>query len=420
MFHTTTLPCAGLATLAASLSLGSGPLLAQCGPDAFEPNETCPTAPPITPGLHTGLTLAPGTVDAYGITIPANHALEVDWIFTGTQPDLMTTLAIARDDGSPDPCASIANFVVNELFFADQPLTVSWSAGSAAEDVWIFAASLASGCIDHELDVRLVPDPCLQGSAVGLEDNDTCATAFPLLPGLYPGQHVSVGDRDFYAVTVPAGGTLSFSVGGVAAGQEYGAHVWRSGTPCGSQALISGVPGVGPSVLNLSVPGSSSVSQTYVFEVYPVPDQVAQTGFCMDYDMEVQGASHPCGALADQPLEPNDNCASGPWISGLVTGLDSYDGDTDWYTVAVPARSTLRVRATPETRPMTLHIGCGAGQVLVAVDEPLYADLSAPGRRLEWANTGPWSDAAPPAARASHRRDATLRALRSVGRDDAR
>jgi hypothetical protein len=138
-------------------------------------------------------------------------------------------------------------------------------------------------------------------------------------------------------------------------------------------------------------PGATA--RTFVVEVRPQPNQVTQTGFCIDYALSVSAEVDPCGAVGGDPFEPNTLCSSAPVLDASQTGLSIHSWqDHDYYAVDVAARSTLRLLTSSQTvttpRPMTLLAGCGAwNQEFLMSSHPVYFSGLDQRQWLQWSNT---------------------------------
>ena len=382
-----------LVALAAAHPAAAAP---QCPPDAFEPNEDCGAAPLIGVGTLAGLTSAPGDIDYFATDVPAGQRLEVRLTFASPGASLGGSLSLIRDDGSALPCDDFANTVASLWFAAGQPnpLLVAWSAPATATERFIIELrNFSTECGTYDLDVAIVPDPCASLPPDALEDNDDCASAVLLAPGSFAGLNVGIQDRDFYAVQAAPGELITVTVSGAPVGETLTALAWEQGPNCGDTNKIAAgttVFGNIPAGFYLYNPGPGL--RTFVFEVSPNPNQSTQSGFCVDYALAVDLEFNPCDLLSGDPFEPNSDCATAPLLSSSQTGLKLHAGaDQDWYTLDVPARSTVRVlsesTSSQLSRRMMLFSGCGGsvGEFLASSNSPLF-NSSDPRQWLEWSN----------------------------------
>lgn len=375
-----------------ALCLGASSASAwQCAGDAFEPNESCAQVAAITLGLHSGLTIPDGGADFYRVQVPAGQRLEVR-VHLAAPSQLFGVLQLFRDDGSPVPCdaqGSTAGFTLLENGGTD--FLVAWSSSVNAPEAFIVALSAQfAACTTYDLDLSAFPDPCAALAPDVFEGNDSCASAAPFSQGTAANLNVSVGDPDYYAVTVMPGELVTMTVAGVPAGIAADIYAWDVSGPCGALNQLSSAGAIhGPSVGGLYLFNISAAAMTHNVRVQPRPNQASQTGFCFSYTLGLQRQLDPCGVLSGDPFEPNDDCASAPPLASSQVGLEIHAwSDADWYAIDVPARSTLRLLSTshapPLSRRMMLFSGC-AQQDYLTSSVPVYFDAD-PRQFVQWTN----------------------------------
>ena len=155
-----------------------------------------------------------------------------------------------------------------------------------------------------------------------LEENDTCATAVPLLPGSYLGLTTFVQDTDFYTIQVPPFSTASFSAplgSADIAIREY-------------SALCH--PMNGSSFAFVTV-NDTFQTLSFTLEVFPLTGES-----CKMYDLDFIVNTEECytGQLSDDSLEDNDTCGeAAPLTSGTYLDLWTMRTDVDFYEIEVPS-----------------------------------------------------------------------------------
>jgi hypothetical protein len=393
-----------LARLAARLAVQLTALLAAafaplaqaqvCTPDSFEPNDSCAQIASIAAGVHSGLTLPGGTTDAYRIAVPAAHRLEVRVTPTPSGSSVLAFLRLFVGDGATAPCSSPSAQVASDLI-EDSGTTalLSWSAGANnAATFDIVLEGMFGTCVTYELDLRIVPDACAALAPDVFENNDDCANAAPIGLGQLDNLSVAIADPDFFRVTTAPGEVLGVGVQGLGVGENVLVQAWDAAGPCGdpNDAWTSAAVFT-PQLRGLYLFNSSASPKDFIVQVRPQPDQAQQLGFCVNYSLVVQSQFDPCGVVSGDAFEPNDVCATAPALTSSQTGLSVSLYDRDWFTLDVPARSTVRVLSTSTqlgvARPLMLHSGCNStvGEFLMS-SHPVYFDQD-PRQYLVWTNT---------------------------------
>ncbi|TDJ76342.1 MAG: hypothetical protein E2O39_03400 [Planctomycetota bacterium] len=80
----------------------------------------------------------------------------------------------------------------------------------------------------------ITQEPCLVAPDDGLEENDTCGTAVPMVDGSYPGLFVSKTDPDYYTVQIAEGATIQLDWFFVGASGDIDVFLWDA---CGGNLL---------------------------------------------------------------------------------------------------------------------------------------------------------------------------------------
>lgn len=366
----------------------------QCPPDAFEPNDLCAQAALLGAGVHTGLTIAPPELDHYRIDVPAGQRLDLTLTFQQPAASLGGFAFLFADDGSGSPCDSFQNSVAGTEFGGALPTaSMSWSAPKTAPATFFLQVqAFGDDCADYELAVAIAPDPCAAIPDDAFEPNDTCATAAPLGLGTFSGLNAGIVDPDHFAFTVAPMEVLTVALSGLAPTVTVTMFAWDPNNNCGdTNAIVSAGSIHGPATGGLYLANTGVVPRTFVVNVVPTPNQETGAGFCVDYSLSVSSEFDPCGALSGDAFEPNSSCFTAAPLSSTQTGLTVHGWmDQDWYSIDVPARSTLRLRskstANLKVGPMMLWSGCGGNPDFLASSQPWLFDPADPRHFLKWHN----------------------------------
>jgi hypothetical protein len=386
-----------LSALTAALLASAASAAPQCTPDVFEPNDLCAQAAPLGAGNFAGLTATAGEPDFFRVSVPASHRLEVRLHVNSPSPDTIGLFSLFQDDGSASPCDVAANQLASALFCIPQTdVTLGWSAPKHAAAAFIVELSaFNAACTDYDLDVLVVPDPCSTVPDDVFEGNDDCASAVALSTGTFLGLNVGINDPDFYSVTAGPGELLSVSASGLSSGEQAMLLAWEQGQNCPSPTNFTNVAIVfAQSTGGMYLFNPSLSSRTFVVQIVPTPNQALQAGFCLQYSLSVTAQFNPCDLLAGDPFEPNSLCDNPPVLSGSQTGLKiSGWFEQDWYTVDVPAHSTLRLQSTSSSpnlaREMMLFKGCSSTpQDFLASSNPPFFNPADKREWLVWSNAG--------------------------------
>lgn len=365
----------------------------QCAWDAFEPNDDCAQASPLSAGAHTGLTSPADGRDWFRIDVPAGQRLELR-LSASSMVEHFGLIALHLDDGGGNPCSPDTQVVSNCFGGTQSGAIVAWSGSDSATTRFYLSVLISvADCTDYELDVRLVPEPCLALPADSLEPNDSCVAAPLLGAGTYSSLSASIADPDYYRVSVQPGELVSVLVSGIALGERANLWAWDASGACGSLAnLFTGAALFGGSTAGVHLANLGAAPHDFVFSVQPAPDSSTLSGFCVDYQFELVSEFNPCGLSVPDAFEPNDFCTSAPPLASSQTGLSISLGDNDWYLLDVPARSSVRVLSSSTTtgssRSMMLHSGCNSWvSEFLASSWNVYSDTSDPRQYLMWSNS---------------------------------
>ncbi len=320
---------------------------AQCpAADAFEPNDDCLSATPVTPGSYANLTLE-GPLngenqDFYSISVPAGEIITVDLTFATATGDIDLYL---YDTTTPNCGGTATGDYLIRGFTGSDNEQVSWTNSTgAAETYTIMVDAWDSdsdfGCNDYSMDITVAPDPCTTAVDDGLEENDTCGAAVALAGGSTTSLFTSTTDEDYYTINVPAAQILTVDVSyasGVNADIDLELF---DDLACTNQVDFSfSTGGTG------QVTWTNTTGATATLVMRAAPD--AATGSCNNYDLNVALAFDPCQTGTDDALEDNDSCATAAGLgAGAHAGLFTSTADEDYYLVTVPAGEILTVDVT--------------------------------------------------------------------------
>ena len=165
-------------------------------PDSFEPNESIGQAAPIDSGIYLGLGVSSSTpdLDFYSFTLQPGEAIFASLENVEGGPAALHALDVAGAEiatsYSPDVPLFVNTFPWASTFY----LRVD------ASPIWV--------CTRYDLHVAIVPDPCSYSGDDAQGDNDTCATAQTLVPGVHAGLFASILDPDYYSIVVGGGAEL--------------------------------------------------------------------------------------------------------------------------------------------------------------------------------------------------------------------
>ena len=161
------------------------------------------------------------------------------------------------------------------------------------------------------------PDPCDTPDA--LESNTDCASATPLGDGMFMDLNVEETDNDYYAVTVPNGGTLNVDIFFLNALGDVDLYLWDPSVECDTN-----VAGTGGAWLargfsasddeTISYVNTSGMDQDLIIEI-----DMFSVGACNEYDMTIDGAGMGDGGIGTSYCMANAN-STGAAASIIATG----------------------------------------------------------------------------------------------------
>lgn len=188
------------------------------------------------------------------------------------------------------------------------------------------------------LTIEERPEECQGTTDDFLEDNDTCATALPIVPGVYADLFLSVEDPDFFEVTIPPQSTLSFDL-------------LESDLPMSFFVYDQTCTLVEIYFVDWIRTNASNSPETIVLQ--PRRSNLADAIPCTTYSFELVVAADTCTGVADDQFEPNDFFNTGaPLGNGFYPGLFITQAtnqfgaiENDYFTFTVKAGETVRIEA---------------------------------------------------------------------------
>jgi hypothetical protein len=273
--------------------------------DAFEPNDTCLTPSAITLGSYNDLFIGSSQAEDYYLVtgIPDGQILEVDASsdFTDGNIDLFI-----YDSGCALVDSSENGSTSNEAASASNQ-----SGGPADYVVRVARIDASPGCNDYDLDLQSVLDPCINMDDA-LEENDDCASALPVPDSTHMNLFASLGDSDYYSVTVADGDTLTVNLTFAHLAGDIDGYIYDP-LACGDTLIFLDRGFSASDNEILSWDNTTGMEQTYIVGV--VIYEFTSGPECNNYGMTIMGA---------QPVEVGSNyCISSP---NSVTPMGEFTG----------------------------------------------------------------------------------------------
>ena len=288
--------------------------------DVFAPNGTCATGALLAPGTHTGLLVDYPVADYFRVSVPADQVLTVDLeAISGVNGDLGLRL---YEDSS---CQALID---QSSWETPQSVTTGLSP-SATRDYYVnvYALGFPTDCNEYALQVTLTPDPCASMMDDLLEDNDACTSPTVLAPGIHTSLFASVGDEDYYRMTVAPNERVYAQISQPdGSGARLGVSL-RDAQTC--QTLLDSGGSSDGADTEWSNFGATPVDVVLCVEVVGT-----ERGGCNPYDLFVDIALDPCLTAPDDAFEPNDDCATATNVQdGTYPGLFVSKTSADYYVV---------------------------------------------------------------------------------------
>ncbi len=344
---TSTNPCAGLPD------------------DVLEPNDSCGAPSVQSAGtVGTGLYVIKNDDDYYRVTVPGNMALQVDALFFHSSGDLDVEIFDATCSNLLTSSETVTD---NEQAVADN---MSASPVDMIVHVYVWSGS-AQDCNNYDL-IFTILNPVCNVPDDSFEENDTCATAAPIAPGMYSNLFVRKDgvDNDFYAIVVPAGATINCDVLFTHANGDIDAALYDS---CSTAAVDTSQGTIDNE--QVAAMNATAAPVTYFLEVYV---WAAANLDCNTYGLNItvtgggspysafcfgdgSGTACPCGN--NSTAGHGGGCAHQNGNGAILTGsgVPSVGADTMHFDLTSGPFSTFAVLVSgnnrlPQTGPC---IGCG-------------------------------------------------------------
>lgn len=294
-----------------------------CSPDRLEPNDA-PGQASTGGGTQVGLTLCPGDVDFFAVSLGAGDDITVTIDFVQGEGNIDAELL----DAGGSPVAS-ANGTGNQ----ETIQYTSTAGGDYTIRVFLTQDLGPTPGNQYSIDVDATAAPCAQDS---FEDNDS-----PLLPPtITAGTHqlnVCDGDDDYFDVYLQTG-------------EEITVNAYFSQAEGDVDLALLGFLGV---PLDTSVSTTDNESVTYVadsddfvtIQVTLYQDAGATPG--NPYDLEIiVNTPQPQTCTVDSFEENDTQGTAAPLASGSHGNLNTCETDEDFYAITLQANEDLTVDAT--------------------------------------------------------------------------
>jgi hypothetical protein len=168
-----------------------------CDDDVYEPNDDCVDAALLAPGTYPGLQVCSGDLDWFAVELDAGDTLTTTIRFSHALGDLDMVLM-------DTDCSTWLGY--GGSFTDDEQVTYT----ATAPGTYCFVIEGHAGA-ENNYDLEIVVSSTTCDDDV-YEDNDDCGTAAVLAPGTYAGLRICVWDRDYYAVELNAGDTVTMTI----------------------------------------------------------------------------------------------------------------------------------------------------------------------------------------------------------------
>jgi hypothetical protein len=204
--------------LRASYRLELSTDVAQCAPDALEPNDEASVASPLGPGVAAALEICPGDSDWYAVSVDQPSLVEVT---LRSEPGLGDLDLVLTESSGTIVLASSLTY--------DPTERVLWTTATAA-DLRVYVYGYLGGVNAYEIEVEITPLGTL--CVEDLLGSHTEASQAVLLFGdvVYTGLVACPQTPDWYAVDVNGGETLEVLVSAEATATEVELMVYEEGS----------------------------------------------------------------------------------------------------------------------------------------------------------------------------------------------
>jgi|GEM_PF-996841 len=296
---------------------------AQCTTDAFEPNNTQPSAAAIPPGVYSGLAVCPTETDWFAVSLALDDEINavIDWGFSEGDLDLALY----------DPSVTLIDASTANLEDAE----VSALAGVAG--TWYLEVTLVTDLgvlpgTPYNLDLQVVDTTLCTDD--GFEDNDVFADAAALGSLLSTALVTCPLDDDWYWFELPAGESADITAFFSHVDGDIDLTLYdAAGTEIDSSATTTD---------DEAVTATAAVDSLFYVEVTLAEDLGPDSG--NTYDLELSPSTPLC---FPDSLEPNDTQGTAAAVSpGSFSGLRTCPADEDWLSFFAAAGEQIQVTAT--------------------------------------------------------------------------
>jgi hypothetical protein len=299
-------------------------------PDRFEPNGICGPFTPLSAGpyqeYYNGLSIGPGDVDGFEVTVPAGH-----WLTTGVVPhasDAWLRIVGASAPACPSPASGgFRNY--------------SWFNASNTSVVQRFAVYAPAGfCGAYGMHLSVEPLPCSTADILRNEPNDDCSTATVIPMRLDEHQQLlqtswfaalDDGDVDAFRVVVPAESAYLLTVAmdnggslGITDEPAIELHAFLGGN-CAATPLRAALPSWsasgdvwGSSELYMLLPNRSALDVEYVLQLSSPESIVGCQSYHMWLTPEPGWYLQPSGTVIDPTCEAATPVRDGGLVRGTL------------------------------------------------------------------------------------------------------
>ena len=311
-----------------------------CVDDAFEENDSPDQAAPTALPLEVdNLRVCADDADWYSYDVCAGGVLTIDVAFDHAQGDVDAALHSA--DGTPVALSDTTANTERLRYVAEQRETLFANiyGFSGAENTYTMAAEVTGcacetdrdcapgqACVD---DVCVVSQVCVDDDR---EENDEQATASVLVAGAHPNLAICVGDEDWHAINVCAGGSLTADLTFLHADGDLDAALHDAS----GQRLVASTSGDDNERLSFEVAAGGTDQTLYIF-VWGFSD--AENRY--DLDIAIDGCGEPVICVEDNLEDNDDQDGSVELEPGMHEDLSICAGDPDWFAIEACAGGTL-------------------------------------------------------------------------------
>jgi hypothetical protein len=282
-----------------------------CGAGAWEPNDTGPTAAPLTAGVtQVGVLCPDNRLDYWRVTQPAGMDLTVSavHVVAGT---VLPGFSLMDEASGAQLGSAGSNPRTVSAAAADRVVLVEFYAG-IADPPAVYG-------VRFETAQGTPPPVCADP---GPEPNNTLAAATPLPGATYQGVACTPQDQDFFSFTTGASGVIEVSLA-MPTGVDLDLRLFdAAGT-----LLVSGVTALNPETITTTAPSGQYVLQVmpYTASALPYPAPYTLNVSASDLVLPTSGSSGAAssGASSASPSSGVVPSSAGSSFSGAGSGSTS-------------------------------------------------------------------------------------------------